>query len=54
MTLVSWNVNGVRSAERKGFIEWLMKSNYDVVGLQETKVSDHKILNHELRHPDGY
>ena len=54
MTLVSWNVNGVRSAERKGFIEWLMKSGYDVVGLQETKVSDYKILNHELRHPDGY
>lgn len=54
MTLVSWNVNGVRSAERKGFINWLTTSGYDVVGLQETKVSDHQILNHALRQPDGY
>jgi len=53
-TFVSWNVNGIRSAERKGFLEWLIESNYDVVGLQETKVSDHAILSEALRHPNGY
>lgn len=53
-TFVSWNVNGVRSAERKGFISWLTASGYDVVGIQETKVSDHAVLSKALRHPDGY
>ncbi|MEK7622103.1 MAG: exodeoxyribonuclease III [Patescibacteria group bacterium] len=53
-TFVSWNVNGIRSAERKGFLDWLGKGNYDVVALQETKVSDHAILSEALRQPNGY
>ena len=53
-TFISWNVNGVRSIERKGFLDWLAKSDYDVVGLQETKVSDYAILSETLRHPAGY
>lgn len=53
-TFVSWNVNGLRSAERKGFLDWLVGSGYDVVGLQETKVSDQTILTEALRRPDGY
>ena len=43
MTFVSWNVNGVRSAERKGFIQWLVASDYDIVGIQETKVSNQEL-----------
>ena len=54
MTFVSWNVNGVRSAERKGFIQWLIASDYDIVGIQETKVSNHAVLSPALRQPDGY
>ena len=53
-TFISWNVNGVRSIERKGFLEWLAKSSYDIVGLQETKVMDQAILSEALRHPVGY
>ena len=53
-TFVSWNVNGIRSAERKGFINWLIASQYDVIGLQETKVSDQVDLSEVLRQPDGY
>jgi len=53
-TFVSWNVNGVRSAERRGFINWLVASQYDVVGVQETKVSDQAILSENLRRPNGY
>src|SRR3989344_3880362 len=53
-TFISWNVNGIRSAERKDFLPWLMASNYDVVGLQETKVFDHAILSEELRHHNSY
>ena len=37
LTLVSWNVNGVRAAGRNGFIQWLEKEQPDVVCLQEIK-----------------
>ncbi len=38
MKLASWNVNGLRAAQKKGFNEWLVNSGYDVVCLQETKL----------------
>ena len=37
MRLLSWNVNGIRAAERKGFFEWLEKEPADIVCVQETK-----------------
>ena len=37
MKLYSWNVNGIRAAERKGFLEWLDQFQPDVLCLQETK-----------------
>ena len=39
MKIISYNVNGIRAAIRKGFIEWLSASNPDVVCLQEIKAS---------------
>ena len=36
--LVSWNVNGLRAAMKKDFLESLKTLNADVVGLQETKL----------------
>lgn len=54
LTILSWNVNGIRAAERKGFLPWLTKSGAEIVGIQETKVSDPNVLSEELRHPDGY
>jgi exodeoxyribonuclease-3 len=53
-TLVSWNVNGIRAAEKKGFLPWLKASNYDIVSVQETKVSQEVKLNPELVTPAGY
>jgi len=35
--LISWNVNGIRAAMRKGFCEWLQKEQPDIIGLQEVK-----------------
>ncbi len=35
--LVSWNVNGIRSCARKGFLGWLRQARADVVALQETR-----------------
>jgi exodeoxyribonuclease III len=37
MKLVSWNVNGVRAALKKGLLGYLESSGADVVSLQETK-----------------
>ncbi|MCB0383078.1 MAG: exodeoxyribonuclease III [Psychroserpens sp.] len=37
MKIVSYNVNGIRAAMNKGFIEWLKSANPDVVCLQEIK-----------------
>jgi len=36
-SIVSWNVNGIRAAEKKGFIEFLSVESPDVLCLQETK-----------------
>lgn len=49
----SWNVNGIRSAATKGFVDWLGGSGADVVGLQETRV-DPAQLDDSLRAPLGY
>ncbi|WP_452225684.1 exodeoxyribonuclease III [Lacinutrix chionoecetis] len=37
MKIISYNVNGIRAAINKGFIEWLKSTNADVVCLQEIK-----------------
>lgn len=37
MKLLSWNVNGVRSALKKGLLDWMASSGADVICLQETK-----------------
>jgi exodeoxyribonuclease-3 len=37
MKILSYNVNGIRAALKKGFIDWLISANPDVICLQETK-----------------
>ena len=37
MKIISYNVNGIRAAINKGFIEWLKNANPDVICLQEIK-----------------
>ncbi|WP_418511081.1 exodeoxyribonuclease III [Corallibacter sp.] len=37
MKIISYNVNGVRAAINKGFIDWLKSANPDVICLQEIK-----------------
>ncbi len=37
MKVISFNANGIRSAARKGFYDWLAKQNADFVCIQETK-----------------
>lgn len=37
--ILSYNVNGIRSAITKGFLSWLKDSSPDIICLQETKAS---------------
>lgn len=37
MKIISYNVNGIRAALKKGFIDWMVAANPDIVCLQETK-----------------
>ncbi|WP_372745567.1 exodeoxyribonuclease III [Lutibacter sp.] len=37
MKIISYNVNGIRAALNKGFIDWLQAANPDVICIQETK-----------------
>lgn len=39
MRIITYNVNGVRSAAKKGFIDWLKTNPADVVCLQEIKAN---------------
>ncbi len=53
MKLVSFNVNGIRAAEKKGVLEWIANSGCDVVSLQETKIHEDQ-LSDSIRNIDGY
>jgi exodeoxyribonuclease-3 len=43
MKIISWNVNGLRSVVRKGFLEWVKKENPDILCLQEIKIEESEI-----------
>lgn len=53
MQLFSWNVNGIRAARKKGFVEWLTATQPDILGLQETKAHPEQ-LTKDLLEPEGY
>ncbi|MBS3953485.1 MAG: exodeoxyribonuclease III [Methylomicrobium sp.] len=53
MRVITFNANGIRSAERKGFFNWLVQQNADVVCLQETKAQIHQLTQPAFC-PDGY
>lgn len=53
MKLYSWNVNGIRAVHGKGFLDWLKKTDPDIISLQETKAHPDQ-LPPELRNPEGY
>ncbi len=37
MRIVSWNVNGIRSVHKKGFVPWLRQARADIVAVQEVR-----------------
>ena len=43
MKIISYNVNGIRAAINKGFIDWLSESNVDIICIQETKANREQV-----------
>lgn len=43
MTIISYNVNGIRAAIRKGFLDWIQQANPDVICLQEIKAQPEQL-----------
>lgn len=52
-TLISWNVNGLRAINNKGYFVEILKKSPDILCLQETKVEEAQ-LPEEVRAPNGY
>jgi len=52
MRLISVNLNGIRSADSKGFFPWLKAQEADVVCLQETRIQPEQLTDVMLE-PEG-
>ena len=53
LRMLSWNVNGLRAAHKKGFLDWFGKEQPDIMCLQETKAQPEQLPD-ELREIEGY
>lgn len=53
MKLISWNVNGIRAAVKKGLIQFIQKEQADIYCFQETKVHDQQ-LPFDITNIDDY
>jgi exodeoxyribonuclease III len=53
MRIITLNLNGLRSATKKGFLDWLPKQDADIVCVQELKAQPDNMTN-SMRSPAGY
>lgn len=53
MKIVSWNVNGLRAIEKKGFYDWFKEEDADIVCLQEVKARLEQ-LSDNMKNIEGY
>lgn len=51
--IISYNVNGIRAAAKKGFLDWLQTESPDILCVQETKAQVDQ-LDEATTHPNGY
>lgn len=54
MRVMSFNANGIRAAQRKGFFEWMAGQDPDVVCIQELKAQQHQLDGVAAFWPAGY
>lgn len=50
---ISWNINGIRAVEKKGFLDFLASCGADILAVQETKACPEQ-LSAALQNPPGY
>lgn len=53
LSILSWNINGIRAAHKKGLLQWLLNEQPDLVWLQETRAQSAQV-DEALRRPFGY
>ena len=53
MKILSWNINGIRAADRKGLFDWFKKEKPEILCLQEIKAQP-KQVPPCLRNIPGY
>jgi len=53
MRITSFNANGIRSAASKGFFDWFLGADIDVLCVQETKAQEAQLTDPVFR-PHGY
>ena len=53
MKLISWNVNGIRAAVKKGFLDYLNNEKPDILCIQESKAHKDQ-LSSEILQDHGY
>jgi exodeoxyribonuclease-3 len=51
--IISWNVNGIRAVQGKGFLDWLKDESPDILCVQETKAHPEQ-LDQSVLAPAGY
>ncbi len=51
--IISWNVNGIRAIQKKGFFDYVEKENPDILCVQETKAEPSQ-LDESLTNPKDY
>ena len=52
MKIFSWNVNGIRAIDKKGFYDWFKQEQPDILCLQETKAHPEQLPPHLRNTPD--
>lgn len=53
MRIISYNVNGIRAAIKKGFADWLLSDPADIICLQESKATKEDV-DHTVFEKAGY
>lgn len=43
LRIVSYNLNGIRAAIKKDWIDWVAANDFDIIGIQETKAQEEQV-----------
>lgn len=52
--IITFNANGIRAAEKKGFFSWFARQKADILCVQETKAQHEQIRDNAAFFPKGY